>query len=741
MTCGATRRRFSAWPSNAPAAALAVLSVVTPAAASDVPPQAAWALLDLATGRVVSEARRDVLDTPVQPGSLMKIVVLDAAMASGVVTPATRLACPRRLRVGDHVFDCSHPDLGRPLSPPEALAHSCNGFFAQVATRVSRDDLDRAARRWRLPPVGTTADPVQAALGVDRYRVPPRRWLEAIAMLSKGGPGGPSAPARDTIREGLRAAARTGTVAVLAGLPGVLGKTGTAPMPGGGIEGLALVLDESAPRARALVVVAPGGSGRDAAAIAAAILARPQPEPPGASRPAVRLGVTRSGGVEAREVPLEDYVAGVVAGEAPGAGLAAVQRAMAIAARTVVEGRRGRHRREGFDVCDTTHCQVVRAATPASRAAAEQTAGLVLAWEGRVAEIYYAASCGGTLADPGHVWPGRRVAWPPYLTARGDPAGDGLHEARWQADLPVSTAVQVLRASGLRGERLDALSVRARDAQGRATSLHAAGFTPDTVSAEAFRMAAGRVAGWALVKSTWFDLVRTAAGYRLTGRGLGHGVGLCVRGAAAMAEAGRTTAELLEAYFPGTALRQAEDLARSDREPAIRVVLSSSDERHRPAIEAEARSFMRQLSGRLLVAAPGSITLRFHPTVSSYQRATGQPWWTSAATTGTRVDLLPASTLEARQRLVPTLRHEIVHVMTAAALEGKPRWVQEGVARYYTWTGEARRAAAVRTSRPCPDDATFADAGSGEALDLLYERSSACVSLALESGRTWRDLP
>jgi stage II sporulation protein D len=512
-------------------------------------------------------------------------------------------------------------------------------------------------------------------------------------------------------------------------------------MPGGGVQGLALVLDESAPRARALVVVAPGGSGRDAATIAAAILTRPQAERAGASRAAVRLGVTRSGGVEAREVPLEDYVAGVVAGEAPGEGLDAVQRAMAIAARTVVEGRRGRHSREGFDVCDTTHCQVVRAATPASRAAAEQTAGLVLSWEGRVAEIYYAASCGGTLADPGHVWPGRRVAWPPYLSARTDPAGDGLHEVRWQADLPVSIAVQALRASGLRGDRLDAFSVRARDAQGRASFLHAAGFTPDTVSAETFRMAAGRVAGWGLVKSTWFNLVRTAAGYQLSGRGLGHGVGLCVRGAAAMAAAGRTTEELLEAYFPGTALRPAGDVAQASLTPVFRVVLSSSDERHRPAIEAEARRFVQQLSGRLLLTAPRAITLRFHPTVSSYQRATGQPWWTSATTTGTRVDLLPASTLEARQRLVPTLRHEIVHVVTAEALEGKPRWVQEGVARYYTWTGEARHAPPDRTSRPCPDDAAFADARSGDVLELLYERSSACVIRALESGRTWRDLP
>ena len=60
---------------------------------------------------------------------------------------------------------------------------------------------------------------------------------------------------------------------------------------------------------------------------------------------------------------LEDYVAQVLAGEGqPRAGDAA-QQALAITARTFALANRNRHRREGFDLCDTTHCQVLRPAT------------------------------------------------------------------------------------------------------------------------------------------------------------------------------------------------------------------------------------------------------------------------------------------------------------------------------------------------------------------------------------------
>jgi hypothetical protein len=56
-------------------------------------------------------------------------------------------------------------------------------------------------------------------------------------------------------------------------------------------------------------------------------------------------------------LPAERYVAGVIAGESSVFRNEEALKAMAVAARTYVARMRGRHTKEGFDFCATTHCQ------------------------------------------------------------------------------------------------------------------------------------------------------------------------------------------------------------------------------------------------------------------------------------------------------------------------------------------------------------------------------------------------
>ena len=86
------------------------------------------------------------------------------------------------------------------------------------------------------------------------------------------------------------------------------------------------------------------------------------------------------------------------------------------------------------------------------------------------------------------------------------------------------------------------------------------------MSGHEFRMAVGRVAGWQSIKSTAFDVDRTGSGYRFTGRGFGHGVGLCVIGAGRRASSGATADEILQFYFPG--LPSARGIADHDHNGA-----------------------------------------------------------------------------------------------------------------------------------------------------------------------------
>jgi stage II sporulation protein D len=98
----------------------------------------------------------------------------------------------------------------------------------------------------------------------------------------------------------------------------------------------------------------------------------------------------------------------VLAGEAEPGAADAAQQALAVAIRTYAIVNEGRHRRDGFDLCDTTHCQVMRTANDYSRRAALATAGRVLTLDGKPVEIFYSASCGGRSESAANVWPGAR---------------------------------------------------------------------------------------------------------------------------------------------------------------------------------------------------------------------------------------------------------------------------------------------------------------------------------------------
>src|SRR5207248_3326887 len=93
----------------------------------------------------------------------------------------------------------------------------------------------------------------------------------------------------------------------------------------------------------------------------------------------VRIGFARpAGGYSIQTLPLETYVARVLAGEAARDSPPAALEVLAITIRTFALGNRDRHRADGFDLCDETHCQVVRMATLATTMAAQTTAGEVL---------------------------------------------------------------------------------------------------------------------------------------------------------------------------------------------------------------------------------------------------------------------------------------------------------------------------------------------------------------------------
>jgi len=455
--------------------------------------------------------------------------------------------------------------------------------------------------------------------------------------------------------------------------------------------------------------------------------------------PVLRVGFARPGGGYVTEtMPLEAYVARVVAGEALRNSQPAALEALAITVRTFALANRGRHRADNFDLCDQTHCQVVRAATAATERAAQATAGRLLLRDGAPASIFYTASCGGRTEIPSAVWPGAED--PPFLPSHEDEACRGVPE--WSAELRDADLVRALRAAGFRGERLRDARVVARSGSGRVARIRLDGLRPYEISGQDLRVAVGRTLGWQHIKSTAFDVRRAGDRFRFTGHGSGHGVGLCVIGSARLAERGQTPEAILAHYFPGLPISGVSGLSgisgvRHLPDPVISLTLPDEDEGERTAIARRALGARDEIAKVLGVAPPTTITLRFHPTVDDYARATTQPWFTSGAIVDGELHLPPLAELRDRGVLDRAMRHELVHLMTDGLLATRPLWVREGAALYFS-NRDAAPPAAVRA--PCPGDNELRRPVSAGALTSAYARARACFARQIEQGRDWRNV-
>ena len=469
------------------------------------------------------------------------------------------------------------------------------------------------------------------------------------------------------------------------------------------------------------------------------------------------------GGYTVQTIPLETYIARVLAGEAARDSRPAALEALAITIRTFILANPGRHNADGFDLCDQTHCQVMRTATPAHERAAAATAGQALLRNGVPVPVFYSASCGGRTEIPSAVWPGHED--PSYMPSQRDDACMGA--PAWTAEIESVDLVRALRAAGFRGELRD-FRVLTRDVSGRAARLRLAGMMPEEISGQDLRAVVGRTLGWQHIKSAAFEHERSGDRYRFEGRGYGHGVGMCVIGSVNMAVAGRTATEILHKYFPGLdigvpggAIAPSVVAARGAAPPAARpalpapppppvftgvsLALPDEDEGERDAIAQLTDRTRGEIARALGLPTPARVVVRFHPTTASYEHATGQPWFTSGASVGGELHLVPLASLRERGVLERTIRHELVHLMSDPVLRERAAWVREGAAIYFAgWgpvPGDARPAALSLQSRlACPADPDLLRPVSPGSLSNALASSLACFSRQMAAGKPWRDV-
>ena len=124
-------------------------------------------------------------------------------------------------------------------------------------------------------------------------------------------------------------------------------------------------------------------------------------------------------------LPLECYIAGVLPSEITNTWPIEVQREFAITVRSFTLTHIHKHSYFGFDLCNTTDCQVYKGAGKVNDTVMEAvtgTKGKVVTYQGDIITAYYSSSMGGVTVSPTDAWGGNQEV--PYPRAIETPWED-----------------------------------------------------------------------------------------------------------------------------------------------------------------------------------------------------------------------------------------------------------------------------------------------------------------------------
>jgi stage II sporulation protein D len=258
------------------------------------------------------------------------------------------------------------------------------------------------------------------------------------------------------------------------------------------------------------------------------------------------------------ELDLEEYIKGVVPFEMNPAWHPEALKVQAIAARTYAVYQMRNGAKKEFDILASTKDQVYRGRGSSSAAvvrAVDQTRNLILTYGGIPIFAAYHSTAAGPTEDAMNVW----SIDVPYLKGVECPFDMDSPHYQWRTDVALPLLEQRLREEGFPVGIIGSIDPVSFSRSGRVAQvriLHSDGEL--LLRGEDLR----RVVGYTLLASTMFDFEVTGLQVKFTGRGAGHGVGLCQWGAKELAERGYSAETILYYYYPGTDIRTLTSLPR-----------------------------------------------------------------------------------------------------------------------------------------------------------------------------------
>ena len=244
-------------------------------------------------------------------------------------------------------------------------------------------------------------------------------------------------------------------------------------------------------------------------------------------------------------VPLEDYLISVIGHEMSPLWPKESLKSQAIISRTYAYQKMNSAKNKLYDLDATTTNQVYGGLIIKDREKLEkpviETRSQVLTYRGELAHSFFHSSCGGRTSNASEIW---KIDYP-YLKSFKSPYCKGTSNYSWKIKILLSKLSKKLRLSKIRKawvvERFSSKRVKTVAIQ---TSHGVKKFT-----GASFR----RKIGMQKVKSILFGLRIRKKFLEISGRGYGHGVGLCQWGARSLAEKhSKGYRYILNHYFPNT---------------------------------------------------------------------------------------------------------------------------------------------------------------------------------------------
>jgi len=254
-------------------------------------------------------------------------------------------------------------------------------------------------------------------------------------------------------------------------------------------------------------------------------------------------------------VSLENYIASVIGGEMNFEHLEALK-AQAVISRTYALWHLNQDKSKPYDLTDHTLSQVYTGELlnkPRYLHAATATHGEIITWNNKLILAVYSSTCGGHTAANETVWDGKAY---PYLRAVSDNNACRISpHFNWESSIKASEMHRLFNSAF--GIQTDSVVVAEKDPHGRVkTLLPFYNEQPgEKVFTNTLRLQLTKLYGPDIMKSTFFTMDFSNNMYKFSGKGLGHGIGLCQWGANSFAENGWKYQDILKFYYSGTEIK------------------------------------------------------------------------------------------------------------------------------------------------------------------------------------------